>query len=374
MGSKIRWLDRKQPIAVINDRGIICYYKGKIWLRNNGAYRCIGSLRETYIDRLKECTHFCRRLFRQEIRCSIFGSDGRVYFLKDSILFSIDLEDYTINKAVVMERNMHRPLNLAEGNNIYTVIWGDYFDNPGREPVSIYGLTMDGNIEELYSFPKETIRHIHNIVKRDNGYIIFTGDNDGQAGIYISDIYFRKIEAVLIGDQQARAVVGFPVEGGILYATDSVSQENSIYLLEINEANNVVNRKKITKINGSVIYGAVLKNGWVFSTTVESSERDRESKSIIGKIKEFLSTERGNGILSNNVHILYVNKNYDVHIMIKLKKDSLPYKLFQYGSIRFPIGQNQSEKIVFYPVAVKKYDGWMGLIEMPTNTDAVSLQ
>ena len=46
---------------------------------------------------------------------------------------------------------------------------------------------------------------------------------------------------------------------------------------------------------------------------------------------------------------------------LEFEKDSLPYKLFQYGVVMFP--PSLDEWLVFYPVGVKKYDGHMGIIE-----------
>ena len=75
----------------------------------------------------------------------------------------------------------------------------------------------------------------------------------------------------------------------------------------------------------------------------------------------YLSTKRGTGILSNHVEIISVDKQLNIKKEFVFEKDSLPYKLFQYGVVMFP--PSLSETLVIYPVGVKKYDGHMGIMD-----------
>lgn len=71
------------------------------------------------------------------------------------------------------------------------------------------------------------------------------------------------------------------------------------------------------------------------------------------------SNKLGEGIKSREVYVIAVNKNdlSDIKIIAKYKKDCLPMKLFQYGSVHFPIEQKDKETLRLSPMACKKYDG-----------------
>src|SRR5882724_7555257 len=71
-----------------------------------------------------------------------------------------------------------RPLNFAvtpDGR----VFWGEYFDNPARDAVHIYGSEDRGASWKIfYTFEKNAIRHVHNIVYDhwENCFWVLTGD------------------------------------------------------------------------------------------------------------------------------------------------------------------------------------------------------
>ena len=271
-----------------------------------------------------------------------------------------------VKKIYSLKHNQSMPLNITKGNGDFIILWGQYGNNKERSPVSIYGLTKQRKIRVVYTFAKGQIRHIHNIVSNKNkGYLIFTGDNDAYAGIYRADRLFNSVIPVLIGEQQARSVAGFWTKDGILYATDSVTEENHIYLLRRSEAFSINRqnqdnweKREICRINGSCIYATEFAGGYLFSTCVESPETLSDSW------RSYISCKRGSGILSDNVEMVYINRKYEYKVITSFKKDRLPYKLFQYGAIKFATGMEHSEAIFFYPVAVKKYDGKMGLLKI----------
>ena len=226
----------------------------------------------------------------------------------------------------------------------WLAVWGDYGQNKEHAPIYIYGLKKDLTVETIAAFEAGKIRHIHNIIhRRSGGYYIFTGDQEENAGIYQCDSDFRLIKPVKTGKQMYRAVVGFDTDKGLLYATDAVNEQNYIYLLEDGKKPQV-----ITKLNGSCIYGCKIRNNYLFSTTVEPDENNRG-------ITSWISSKRGEGILSDEVHLVCVDENLKSSVVTKFEKDFFPMKLMQYGSIQFLHGDGQDMWI--YPVAVKRADG-----------------
>lgn len=350
---KVEWMRKEQPIAVLKNGEIITNRGPFFYLHKNGKRLPFSHLDMGIADSIKSTVPFLRRIFRQEVRCYCINED-KVYFFKNRKFYQLILYNKKIEQIDKLGKSVSMPLHITPGRDKYQVIWGDYGGNPEHHQVNIYGLADNGEIRIIYSFPRNTIRHVHNIVQdNENGYFIFTGDNEECAGIYYANLEFTQVIPICIGSQDARAVVGFPVKEGLLYATDSVEQKNHIYLLNKDE-----NWKPylISSLSGSCIYGTAAGDGWYFSTTVESGEST-------GKIRDYLSIKRGKGILTDHVELIYVDKKYTVNKIISLKKDLFPYKLFQYGSIRFAVTEDKSENIYIYPMATKKYSERMGRIK-----------
>lgn len=238
-------------------------------------------------------------------------------------------------------------LNMEE--TPFGIFWGDYGNNAGLDEVNIY-VYEQSRVKTVYSFPQGSIRHIHNIIydKVRNGFWILTGDNEPDAGIWFADVEFKCVKPIVTGQQRYRAVVGFPTEKGLIYATDAVEEDNFIYHLDITMGNPEI--EPISCINGSSIYGTELKDYFIFSTVVEPHE---------GRgLMNLFSYELGAGIKSRDAHIIAVNKNsLDAKVIMTFKKDWLPMKLFQYGAVQFPKGQNTSNHLICNVVACKRFDG-----------------
>ena len=277
------------------------------------------------------------RLLRMEPRCAgrldknrfIINVLGKVWLLN-------------INKQSVTEllklRSGYSLLNFCEKDG--SLYWGDYGANPNYEKINIYRLDNNLNLSIAYSFPAGSIRHIHNIIKDDDGFIVLCGDNEPQSGIYRANADWSEVTPLRTGEQKYRAVVGYPHKGGLLYATDSVETENHLRLIESDGTERI-----LTAINGSCIYGGETKDHYLFSTTVEPHEG--------GGIKKMLSNKLGGGIKSNDVHILAVSKkDLSIRIIKQYRKDFWPMKLFQYGRAPFAGGQQEAtDGLWCYPIA-----------------------
>lgn len=359
MGMAIKWLRGFFPIVIYEDNQILGYQSGCLYKVNaNGDLKQVCKMPVSFVDRIKESNRLFARLFRSDIKASCITESGEVYFFKNKTLYRYNDTTRMLMNIVSVPQDKSTPLNIAPAlkDSGWEVLWGDYFSNENRKEVVIWGLTKDTNIKAVYRFPSTTIRHIHNIVRdvAGNGYYIFTGDNDEKAGIYYADSCFEYVVPVYVGKKKARAVQGFCIKGALLYATDLVSQRNYICILRKND--NKWEQKKIFPLNGSCIYACSKKGKVFFSTTVESPEIEGRNR-----FWAMLSTERGKGILTNKVELISIDNDLNVKCEMKFEKDSFPYKLFQYGVITFPA--SHSEKLVIYPIGVKKYDGQVGVVE-----------
>lgn len=298
----------------------------------------IAKLSGCFVLRCLSHIRLIDRLLRISPRCMGQLDANRYVFYVKKRLWLLDI----VAKTVRPFHNV-RPgfsvLNFCESDGC--LFWGDYGTNYNREEINIYRLDGKLSVQVVYTFPKGQIRHIHNIVKNENGYIIMAGDNEQNAGFYKADADWIEILPWKTGKLHYRAVMGFAHKRGFLYATDSVEFENYIRIISSDGTETV-----LSSISGSCIYGTETKDYYIFSTTVEPHEN--------GTI---WSDKLGSGIKSRNVDCIAVSKEtLETRIVKTVKKDRWPMKLFQYGTLQFPKGQTQN-KCLRYNIIACKGDG-----------------
>jgi hypothetical protein len=216
------------------------------------------------------------------------------------------------------------------------IYWGEYFDNRDRDEVHIYASTDSGATWSVaYTFPKGAIRHVHNIVHDpwDNCLWVLTGDYGDECRILRATCDFSRVEPVLQGQQQTRAVAAIPTEDGLYFSSDTPLEPNYIYRLDRNET-----LLQVTPISSSSIYGCRVANRVFFSTMVEPSEvnRDRHVRVYGGRT----DTDRPPAW----------------HLLQAWQKDRWPMGLFQYGNAVMPDGNNTTPFLALSTVAVKSDD------------------
>lgn len=344
-----------QPISLIKNK-LLLYKNNKFFLydKSLNSYEYLFQFNSGIKTKIIGKSRYLSRLFRKDIKSYVKINNEELLLSFDKKIYYASLKKKIINKISDVSDDFSEPLNYCVSlpeDTKFKAFFGDYGNNPERKAISIYGVDNELSVKTVYTFQKGDIRHVHNIIPDTykKGYYIFTGDNEKKAGIYWADSQFSEVTPVFIGDQKARAVAGFVTPYGLLYAMDSISEKNYIWLLT--KKNQEISLKKIGDLNGSVIYSSKYLSGYLLSTTVESPERTNNSKLSL------LSIKRGKGILSDDVQLVYVDENFEVVILKEFKKDKLPYKLFQYGVVKFPEGLENSKFLVVYPTAVRKYDG-----------------
>lgn len=315
------------------------------WLKfyNNSFYvgnELVGKLDIPLLKRFFIKIRMFVRLLRLEPRVIERLTENEFVFCALHKMWVLNIEDKKIRLLTENRIGWSDPLNMCKvGSDIY---WGEYGCNQDKDGVKIYRLNSQKEISVVYTFPKNTIRHIHNIIwsKTEQLFYIFTGDIEDCAGIYKSDKDWKIVEPILIGSQQYRAVVGFPMKNGIIYVTDSVETPNNIYVYQNNSL------ESLASFPGSCIYGVETKSYYVFASTVEPPEGR-------GFLNMF-AYKLGGGIQDRYSHLIKVKKeNLEVEEILKVKKDLLPMKLFQYGTIMFPLGQEHSDELLYYIMACK---------------------
>ncbi len=211
------------------------------------------------------------------------------------------------------------------------VLWGEYFDNPHREPVHIYASSDHGESWHVaYTFPAGSIRHVHNIVydQRRKCLWIATGDDGGECRILRASSSLDQVSPMLIGSQQTRAAALLPTPEGLFFSSDTPFEKNYVYCLD--DADKV---RTVVSLNSSSIFGCAVGSTLFFSTMVEPSKVNRE-----------LSAR------------LYGGHARSWRQLQGWEKDIWPAGLFQYGNVILPDGQNDTNLLAVTTIAVKDAD------------------
>lgn len=290
------------------------------------SWESVASYTPAWWRNLSSATRLSSRLVRDGFHAlAVLASGGLVAAVPGGIV--------TLQAGETQFRRTHpitrgtRPLHITAVPN-GAVFWGEYFDNPAREEVHIYASTDHGATWNVaYTFPKHSIRHVHNIVydRWENCLWVLTGDYGEECRILRASCDFRQVEAVLRGNQQARAVALVPTEDGLYFSSDTPLEANYIYRLD--------RQGKISQLaplSSSSIDCCRVDGDVFFSTMVEPSpvNSDRHAR-IYGS--------RG---------------GRDWQSLLQWKKDAWPTRLFQYGNAFLPGGENSTHYLAVSTAAV----------------------
>ena len=224
-----------------------------------------------------------------------------------------------------------RPLHLAVAPNGH-VVWGEYFDNRGRDEVHIY-LSADhgASWQVAHTFPKGAIRHVHNIVYDQwaDCFWILTGDSGAECKILRASCDFKNVDVMLSGSQQARAVALVPAPDGLYFSSDTPLESNYVYGLD--RRGNV---RQLAAISSSSIYGCRVGEAIFFSTMIEPSRVN-----LVREVRVYGSID-----------------GLQWQALRTWKKDRWPMGLFQYGNAFLPDGRNTTDLLAITTIAVERRD------------------
>jgi len=211
-----------------------------------------------------------------------------------------------------------------------SLYFGEYFGNPDRQAIHIYG-SQDGgrHFETVYTFPPGTVRHVHGVFADPYSDLLWvtTGDTDEESAIWITDDRFGHLERVVGGTQRHRAVQLLFTERFVYFGSDTPLERNYLYRLE-RESGRV---KCLQTVQGPVFYGCKVGDVLFFSTVVEPSSVNVERHACLWGSPDGNSWQ----------------------CLAKFRKDFWPMKLFQYGQILFPSGENNTGRLWFTPFATE---------------------
>ena len=232
-----------------------------------------------------------------------------------------------------------RPLHIVATPN-GRVYWGEYFDNAGREEVHVYGSQDDGaSWQVVYTFARGAIRHVHNVLydKWADCLWVLTGDYGEECRVLRASCDFSRVEVVLSGNQQARAVAGVLAADGLYFATDTPLEKNFVYRMGRDGS-----LAQLAALSSSSIYGCSAGDALFFSTMVEPSETNPDQ----------------------NVRVYGARAGNNWNSMLAWKKDAWSMRFFQYGNAFFPDGENTSGCLAVTTAAVQGADQMLSLFRV----------
>jgi len=210
--------------------------------------------------------------------------------------------------------------------------WGEYFDNPGREAVHVYGSADAGaSWEVVYTFPPGTIRHVHSITYDPYGdrLWVLTGDEGEECRILRVATDWSSVEVVRSGGQQARAVTLVPGADAVYFATDTPLEANYIYRLDHRGR-----LDRLAAIDGSSFWSCRAGGALFFSTAVEPSRVN------LSRYATLYGGADGGGWSA----------------LARWARDGWPLALFQYANIVLPSGANDGDVLAASGLAVRGQD------------------
>ncbi len=237
-----------------------------------------------------------------------------------------------------------RPVSLACSPD-GVVAFGEYFSNPERTSVRIFGSDDFGlTWREVHKFNAGEIRHIHGVSydRWARCFWICTGDYGNECRLIRASSDLRTFEVVRSGGQMNRFYSTLPIGAGLVVATDTPLQQNHIGL--VNRADGSL--QDLGKIENSNFYSCVVGDRVFVSTNAEPSPVNdvRNFHVWMGSVRA--PEQPWRKIIS-----------WPVDFATRVSRfPGVPEALFQYPRFFFPEGENPGSFLVGYCLGGMKYD------------------
>jgi hypothetical protein len=315
----------------------VLYFRGIFFLENrtNPALSFKLPAKFSFVKRTLARFTILARLLRIGPRCAIFLNSNCV-IVSCGEIFRIDILSRKITSEMKFRKGMSNVLSFCRDGD--SILFGDYFENTAKEPVFVYKRS-DGEWKKVYKFEAGSVKHIHQILKADNGYYIATGDVDKESGIFAADLNFRKVTPLLYGNERYRTCSLTKRGDFLFYAGDSTTQENFIFKFDRLSTH----LDAIAKINGPCIYCQELNSSIIaLSTSVEPDTK-------LKRLRYLFSYKLAESICSKFSYLyLFDSKKLTLLTLARFKKDILPAGAFKFGTIQFANNLEQNDSLLFF--------------------------
>ena len=288
--------------------------------RTSQKYR-VGTSAEKLIGSFR----LSRQLLRVGIHHLILLKDGGFLVALKRKTLILDSEGNIKNVFTGYKGNKpgHRGVCITPDGSIF---FGEYTLNPNREnETKLYRSTDNGmSFQCILTFQKTEVRHIHFVQWDEYEKCLWlgTGDLDHECKLMKSTDNGSTWETIGEGSQLWRAVGVSFTQDAIYWGTDAGSVPDPNYIMKMDRKSRKI--EKVLEVEGPCHGNAVLSNGTVYvSTGVEGGENEKDRYAR-----------------------LYMTYSGKTDMILRKKKDIFPL-ILQYGVMRFPLGIESTDKMIF---------------------------
>jgi hypothetical protein len=223
------------------------------------------------------------------------------------------------------------------------VVFGEYFSNPRRDEVHVYGSHDSGRSwEVLYTFPKGAVRHVHGVTydPYDDCFWVTTGDYADECRLLRASKDFRTVDTVRRHGQENRFCSVCVGRDALVMATDSPLARN--YVVVCDKRSGRMERRQA--IENSSFYHCVVGGRIYLSTTAEPSP-----------VNDSRASHVWSGRLGGDGWERRLSFPVDLYARLS-RLPLLKPGLFQYPRVFFPDGENPGNVLVCYGIGLKEWD------------------
>ena len=315
--------------------------KDKIWIAKGMSFWAIDQegrvLTKKYrvgsfIQRVLSAFRLPRQLLREGLHHLLPLSNGDIFVTSKKRAYLVDREGNVKNifRGYLGNKPGHQGVCLTPNG---TIFFGEYTLNSQREHDTVLYRSKNGgkNFEAILTLSKTEVRHIH-FVKYDpyeNCVWLGTGDRDEECKLMRSLDDGETWEMVGGGNQNWRAIGVCFTEKYLLWGTDagSVPDQNHIIRMDRKSFESEI----IADAEGPCHGCGGFADGRIFiSTGVEGGENEKDRYARLKAISDFAIKD-----------------------LVAMEKDGVPL-IVQYGVMRFPLGTENSDNVVFTAMGLKK--------------------
>ena len=305
---------------------------------------------DRFLERIGNRLRFLDRVFRVSPSHAIIA-EGNLFISRRSEIWRYELATGKLSLDFIIPEG-RRALEFSQveqADGEMLLVFGEYFSNPTRRPVRIWGRSSRNDIWAVKSeFAEGEIEHIHAVTHVGTNVFVLCGDFEHAASVWLSDPNFSSMKPLLRGRQSFRAAWIAGLGGRLFYATDTQIEPN--HVLELSMVDGKGTARELISINGSSIYSVQGQGCRFFSTTVECGIPTGHF------FRDIFENRRGPGILSSRSSIMSIDGNGFSENLFTAEKDIFPFRLAQFGTFTFPSGEMPVDTVVAYGIALSDFD------------------
>ncbi len=342
-------IKKSKAICWITSDRLLLYKKGSFYIYDltSNETKFVAKMDLSSKQKIFNLNKLFRRSFRLYPQTPLFiNKTHEVLFSFIGSIYCLNLNNKSITKEIDLSYGARRVLSICldKNNDAY---FGEYPVNGTDGPIRIFKRNANKEWNHIYSFEKDSIRHIHFVTVNDNDFYCFTGDEDNQCKmVCFKNMNFTEPMVIAEGKQKYRTCfASFDKDENFYYLTDSPYYQNKLNLCQKDGT-----VTELENVDGSVIYGLNEKENFYFATCVEPNlAKDKENNNV--KIK--IDGSNG-GIRSKNAKVYQFNKvNKKLSLVYELKKDNMPAK---FGICTFIFTSNESDEYLAFTSSCTKKD------------------